>query len=102
MPTASPMPMIGPISGDMSMAPIITAVEFTLSPSDAMNIAKTRTHSVAPWNDTPALILRIVSSSFSLSGMALKYFFQKTCSHLSCLVNGFGFAVAVSHSLVVV
>ncbi len=37
IPTDSPMPMIGPISGEISMAPMITAVELTLSPSEATN-----------------------------------------------------------------
>lgn len=39
MPIASPIPIIGPINGDISMAPIITAVELVLSPKDAMNMA---------------------------------------------------------------
>ena len=73
MPTARPMPMMGPMSGDMSMAPMMTAVELTLRPSEAMNMANTSTHRVAPRNDTPALMARTVSASSSLSGMALKY-----------------------------
>jgi hypothetical protein len=32
--------MIGPISGEMSIAPIITAVELTFKPKDAINTAK--------------------------------------------------------------
>ena len=31
--------MIGPINGEINMAPMITAVEFTFKPSDAMKMA---------------------------------------------------------------
>ena len=48
MPTAKPIPMIGPISGDMSMAPIMTAVELTFKPNEAMKMAKISTQRVAP------------------------------------------------------
>ncbi len=48
--------MIGPISGDISMAPIITAVEFVLSPSEAMSMASTRISMFVPLNDTPSRI----------------------------------------------
>ena len=60
------------MSGEMSMAPIITAVEFTLRPSEAMNIANTSTHSRAPRNDTSALMARMVAASSALSGIASK------------------------------
>ena len=40
VPTAKPTPTIGPIKGEISMAPIITAVEFTFSPILAINIEK--------------------------------------------------------------
>ena len=36
--------MMGPINGDMSIAPMITAVELTFSPSEAMKIAVIRIH----------------------------------------------------------
>ena len=79
MPTAKPIPMIGPIKGEMSMAPIITAVELIFKPNEAMKIAKISTQRFAPWKVTPLLICLINSVSFSLSGNALKYplmFFQ--------------------------
>ena len=41
VPTANPMPLIGPISGEMSMAPMMTAVELTFNPTEAMIMAKT-------------------------------------------------------------
>jgi len=40
IPRANPIPMIGPISGEISIAPIITAVELTFKPKDAINTAK--------------------------------------------------------------
>ncbi len=67
MPRANPAPMMGPMSGDISMAPIMTAVELTLSPNDAMRMAKIKIHRLAPLNSTPARMLATVSSSFSLS-----------------------------------
>ena len=48
IPRANPIPMIGPISGDMSMAPIMTAVELTFKPNEAMKMAKISTQRVAP------------------------------------------------------
>ena len=39
MPTASPMAMMGPIRGETSIAPMMTAVELTLSPNDAIKMA---------------------------------------------------------------
>ena len=65
MPTARPMPMIGPMSGDMSMAPMITAVELVFSPSDAMNMATMRMRMFVPRNETPS---RMVCSA-SACGM---------------------------------
>ena len=53
IPIANPMPTIGPIKGEMSMAPIITAVELTLRPNEAMKIAKISTHRLAPLKLTP-------------------------------------------------
>jgi hypothetical protein len=40
MPTPKPMPMIGPIKGEINIAPIITAVEFIFNPSEATKMAK--------------------------------------------------------------
>ncbi len=35
---------MGPMSGEISIAPIITAVELVLSPTDAIKMAKNSTH----------------------------------------------------------
>lgn len=51
MARANPAPTIGPISGEISMAPIITAVEFTFSPIDAISIAHANIQRLAPLNE---------------------------------------------------
>jgi hypothetical protein len=44
---------MGSINGEISMAPIITAVELTFSPIDAIKIAKIKTHKLVPRNLMP-------------------------------------------------
>ena len=56
MPMASPMPMIGPMRGDMSIAPMMTAVELTFSPSEAVKMAKMSTQRLAPLKLMPLVI----------------------------------------------
>ena len=85
---ASPMPMIGPMSGEMSIAPMMTAVELTFSPSDAMNMAKISTHRLAPLKLTPLLICSTISCSSSLSGIMLKYTFALLIASVSVMVVG--------------
>ena len=72
IPVASPMPMIGPIRGDISMAPIITAVEFTFNPKEAMKMAKISTQRLAPLKLTPLVICSTISFSSSMSCMTEK------------------------------
>ena len=62
---ARPMPMIGPISGEISIAPMITAVEFTLRPTDAMMIENARIQALGPRNQM-ALLMRCAASSVSI------------------------------------
>jgi len=57
-----PIPKIGPIKGDISMAPITTAVEFAFNPIEATKTAKTRIQAVAPLNGISAIIAEIVAS----------------------------------------
>ena len=75
-PTDSPTPMIGPISGEISMAPIITAVELTFSPSEAIKMANINIHRLAPLNSTPLRMDSTVSSSLSLSLRKSRYSFK--------------------------
>jgi len=45
--------MIGPIRGEMSIAPMMTAVELTFKPSDATKMAKMRIHKLVPLKTIP-------------------------------------------------
>ena len=54
--------MIGPISGDMSMAPMMVAVEFTFRPTDAIMMANIRTHRLVPLTCTPDRMLASITS----------------------------------------
>ena len=90
IPTANPIPMIGPISGEMSMAPIMTAVELTLSPKEATKIARISIHKGAPWKFTPSVICAITLSSEALPGMTLKYFLT-TCHSVWLLFGSIRF-----------
>ena len=65
VPMARPVPMIGPISGEMSIAPMITAVEFTFKPTDAMMIENARIQALGPRNQI-ALLMRCAASSVSI------------------------------------
>ena len=67
MPSDRPMPMIGPISGETNMAPIMTAVELTFSPSDAMNVAQINTQRLVPRNSTLLVMLATTSACVALS-----------------------------------
>ena len=58
-----PTPVIGPINGEINIAPIITAVEFIFNPTLATNMAKIRIHAFVPLNSTPLLI---VITSYSI------------------------------------
>ena len=61
IPTDNPIPKIGPIKGDISMAPITTAVELTFNPIEAITMEKIRIHAVWLLTTIPSFILSIVS-----------------------------------------
>ena len=69
----NPIPIMGPIKGDMSIEPIMTAVEFTLSPNDATKMAKMSTHKLVPRKTTPLsmLLITVCNSSFSAFSLNL-------------------------------
>lgn len=73
MPTPNPTPMIGPISGLINMAPIMTAVEFMFNPSDAMKMAQINTHRLVPLNCVPLVIASMISALDCLSLLKLRY-----------------------------
>ena len=72
-----PIPIIGPMSGEINIAPIITAVEFTLSPTDAIMIAKISVQSGPPTKMEFLEIESTTSLSLALSMCKLKRFAMK-------------------------
>ena len=56
-----PIPKIGPIKGDISMAPITTAVEFAFNPIEATNTAKIKIQAVAPLKGISAFMASMVA-----------------------------------------
>ena len=67
IPIPKPIPMIGPIKGDISIAPTITAGEFTFKPSDAKKIANINTHKFVPRKTMPFSIFLITAGNSSFS-----------------------------------
>ena len=59
--------MMGPMMGEMSIAPMMTAAELTLSPSEAIIVAKISTQRFTPRNSTPLAMLATTSSRCALS-----------------------------------
>jgi hypothetical protein len=57
-----PTPKIGPIKGEINMAPITTAVEFAFKPIDATKTANIKIQAVAPLKVMSAFIASIVAS----------------------------------------
>ena len=57
-----PTPKMGPIKGDISMAPITTAVELAFSPTEHTKIEQIKIHAVAPLIEISAFIAEIVAS----------------------------------------
>jgi hypothetical protein len=77
----NPIPRIGPISGDMSMAPMITAIEFTFKPIDAIKMENINIQAGAPLKEIsrfiPAIVASISAPSF-MPRMSLKSLFPAT------------------------
>ncbi len=74
IPIHNPRPTIGPVSGDMSIAPITTAVLSILRPREQINILHIRIHMLKPLKETPDLISvidleKLTSSSVKISTM---------------------------------
>ena len=62
VPMESPTPKMGPIIGEINMAPMMTAVEFTFNPTEATMMAKASTHRFTPRNSTLLEIYLTVAS----------------------------------------
>jgi hypothetical protein len=63
---------MGPIKGDMSIAPMITTVEFILSPTEAIILAKIKIQRFVPLKIIPFLISLYTASGSSSSDSKLK------------------------------
>jgi len=64
-------PIIGLINGEMSIAPIITAVEFTFNPIDVIKMANIKVHRFAPLKSTFFRKDSIIVDSSALSSFRL-------------------------------
>ena len=64
VPSENPAPKIGPIKGDMSIAPMMTGIEFTFRPTEAITTENARIHAFGPRKCTFFLIWH---SAFSVS-----------------------------------
>jgi len=71
------------MSGEMSMAPMMTAVELTLRPRQAMKIAKMSIHNCAPLKLMEFSTFLMVDCSSFLSALMLNYFFNKSVKDIS-------------------
>ena len=69
VPRPYPMPNIGPIKGEMSMAPMMTGMELVLRPTDAITMAKARMYAFGPLN---SMLLRIYCEALSVSMCSLR------------------------------
>ena len=48
VPSPRPNPMVGPITGEMSIAPMMTGIELTFKPTEAMMMAQARMMTFGP------------------------------------------------------
>ena len=67
IPRLNPSPMMGPIRGEINMAPITTAVESTFKPIDAMKMEKMRIQRLNPPNSISFLMPSTVACGFARS-----------------------------------
>ena len=63
----NPRPSIGPINGEINMAPITTGVELAFKPTEAIKIEQTKIHEVVPLIEISLFIeltTKFLSTSF--------------------------------------
>ena len=83
MPMPRPMPIIGPMSGEISMAPITTGVLSVFRPREATNIAKMSVSNCVPRNETPERM------EASRSPLMLKFPFREYNKSRKVIAKGF-------------
>ena len=62
VPRPRPKPKMGPITGEINMAPMMTGMELTFKPNEAMMMAQTRIKTLVP---RKAMFLRMDTLAFS-------------------------------------
>ncbi len=63
----NPRPSIGPIKGEINIAPITTGIEFAFKPTEAIKIEQTKIHEVVPLIEISLFIeltTKFLSTSF--------------------------------------
>ena len=85
---AKPKPSIGPINGEISIAPITTGMEFAFKPTDATKIEQINIQAVAPCIEISDLIDEIVES-LSVCDLKSKIFLKKINEDLRKLTSLF-------------
>ena len=85
VPRPRPKPRIGPISGDMSIAPIITGIELRFKPTEAMIMAQARMKTFGPLKGTLFLMAMFAAPRSICSDMLTRL--------LNCLRRFISFAM---------
>ena len=62
VPRPKPKPKIGPITGEINMAPMMTGMELTLRPTEAMMMAQAKMNTLVPLKE---MFLRMLRLAFS-------------------------------------
>ena len=62
VPKPKPKPKMGPITGEINMAPMMTGMELTLRPTEAMTMAQARMNTLVPLKE---MFLRMEARAFS-------------------------------------
>ena len=62
VPSPKPKPRMGPITGETNMAPMMTGMELTLRPTEAMMMAQAKMNTLVP---RKAMFLRMEALAFS-------------------------------------
>ena len=70
VPIPNPSPRIGPIRGEINIAPIMTGIELRFNPTDAMTMAQVRMKTFWPLKKMPFL-MEMLADSMSIWSLIL-------------------------------
>ena len=98
-----PIPRMGPINGEINMAPITTAVESAFKPTEATKIEQIKIQAVAPLKEISPFIAAIVAS-LSVSSLKSRSSLKKVLTltnkpFASCFTASFFSSTALSLSI---